>query len=121
MTDNDEDQCRSRRLGADDQGWSSTSRVLGGQRIERSDDTVCGLYCAQGDEERVFLGLASKPWSTVSPCLASKPVATISPGLASKPVATVLMVWPQNHSLGFSGLGLKIGSCDLVIWPTKSP
>jgi hypothetical protein len=33
---------------------------------------------------------------------------------------TVLMVWPQNHSLGFSGLGLKTNSCGLVIWPKKS-
>jgi hypothetical protein len=61
-----------------------------------SDDTMCSLYHAQGDEEREFLGLASKP------------------------VATVLVVWPQNHSLGFPGLGLKIGCCGLVIWLTKS-
>jgi hypothetical protein len=33
-----------------------------------------------------------------------------SPSLASKLVATDLMVWPQNHSLGFPGLGLKTGS-----------
>jgi hypothetical protein len=77
--------------------------------IERSSDDVCGLHRAQGDEERRFLGLASKPRSMVSP------------GLASKPVATVLVVWHQNHSLGFSSLGLKTGSCGLVIWPTKSP
>jgi hypothetical protein len=70
---------------------------------------VCSLHCAQGYEERGFLGLASKPRST------------LSPGLASKPMAMVLVVWPQNHSLGFSGLGLKTDSCDLVIWPTKSP
>jgi hypothetical protein len=76
--------------------------------IKRSGDAVCGLHHAQGDEECGFLGLASKPRSTVSP------------GLASKPVATVLVVWPQNHSLGFPGLGLKTGSCDLVIWPIKS-
>jgi hypothetical protein len=30
------------------------------------------------------------------------------------------MVWPENHSLGFPGLGLKTSSCSLVIWPTKS-
>jgi hypothetical protein len=69
---------------------------------------VCGLHRAQGDEERMFLGSASKPRSMVSP------------GLTSKLVATVLVVWPQNHSLGFLGLGLKTGSCGLVIWPTKS-
>jgi hypothetical protein len=68
---------------------------------------MCGLYCAQGDEERMFLGLSSKPRSTVSPSLASKPVAIISPGLASKPVVTVLVDWPQNHLLGVPCLGLK--------------
>jgi hypothetical protein len=57
--------------------------------IERSGDAVCGLHHARGDEERGFFGLASKPRSMVSP------------GLASKPVAMVLVVWPQNHSLGF--------------------
>jgi hypothetical protein len=40
-------------------------RVLDGQMIERLGDAVCGLHRAQGDEERGFLGLASKPWSTV--------------------------------------------------------
>jgi hypothetical protein len=89
--------------------------------IERSGDAVCSLHHAQGDEEHEFLGLASKPRSTVSPGLASKPVATVSPGLASKPVAMVVVVWPQNHSLRFPSLGLKAGSCSLVIWPTKSP
>jgi hypothetical protein len=65
---------------------------------------VCVVYNhAQGDEECGFLGSASKPRSTVSP------------DLASKPVSTVLVIWPQNHSLEFSGLGLKIGSCGLVI------
>jgi hypothetical protein len=55
-----------------------------------------------------FLGLASKPRSTVSP------------GLASKLVAAVPVVWPQNHSLGFPGLSLKIDSCGLVIWASKA-
>jgi hypothetical protein len=35
-----------------------TGRVLDGRMIERSDDAVCGLHRAQGDEERGFLGLA---------------------------------------------------------------
>jgi hypothetical protein len=70
---------------------------------------MCSLHHAQEYEEHEFLGLASKPMSMVSP------------GLATKPVATVLVVWPQNHSLGFPGLGLKTGNCGLVIWPTKSP
>jgi hypothetical protein len=109
MAGSNEDQGRSRKFGARDQGWSSTGRVLSGQTIERSGDTVCGLHRAQRDEEHKFLGSASKPRSTVSP------------GLASKPVATVLMVWTQNHCLRFSGLGLKTGSCGLVICYTKLP
>jgi hypothetical protein len=133
MADSDEDRGKSRRPGAEDQGWSSTGWVLGGWTIKMLGDAVYGLHRAQGDEECGFIGLASKPKSTVSPSLASKPVATVSlslaskpvatvsPRLASKPVATVLVVWPQNHSLGFSDLGLKTGSHDLVIWPTKSP
>jgi hypothetical protein len=40
--------------------------------------------------------------------LVSKPRSTVSPGLTSKPVATVVMVWPQNHSLRFPDLDLKI-------------
>jgi hypothetical protein len=45
--------------------------------MKRSGDTVCDLHRAQGDEDRGFLGSASKPRSTVSPGLASKPVATV--------------------------------------------
>jgi hypothetical protein len=67
------------------------------------------MHHAQGDEEHGFLGSASKPRSTVST------------GLTSKPVATVLVVWPQNQSLGYLSLSLKTGSYGLVIWPTKSP
>jgi hypothetical protein len=44
----------------------------------------------------------------------------VSLSFTSKPVVTVLMVWPQNHLLGVSGLDLKTGSYGLVIWPTKS-
>jgi hypothetical protein len=65
MADGNEDRGRSRRPGAEDQGWSSTSQVLDGWMIERSGDTMCGLHRAQRDEEREFLGLASKPRSTV--------------------------------------------------------
>jgi hypothetical protein len=109
MAGSDEDRGRSRRLGAEDRGWSSTGRVLGGRTIERSGDAVCGLHRAQEDEECGFLGLASKPRSTISLVL------------TSKPVVTVFVLWPQNHSLGFSGLGIKTASCGFVIWPTKSP
>jgi hypothetical protein len=68
-----------------------------------SDDVVYGLHHAQGDEEHIFLGLASKLRSMVSL------------SLTSKPVATVLVVYPQNYSLSFSGLSLKTGSYGLVI------
>jgi hypothetical protein len=121
MAGSNEDRSRSRRLGAEVRVWSSIGRVLSGQRIERSDDVVCDLYHTQRNEERGFLGLASKPRSTLSPGLASKSVATVSLSFASKPVATVLMVWHQNHSLGFPDLGIKTDSCGLVIWPTKLP
>jgi hypothetical protein len=36
-------------------GDGRTGRVLSGQTIERSDDAVCGLHRARGDEEREFL------------------------------------------------------------------
>jgi hypothetical protein len=108
MASNDEDRGRSRRLGPKDRGWSSTGRVLSGWMIKRLSDVACGLHHAQGDEELRFLGLASKPRSTVSP------------NLASKLVATVLVIWPQNYSLRFSSLDLKTDSYGLVIWPTKS-
>jgi hypothetical protein len=98
MAGSDEDRGRSRRPGAEDWEWSITDRVLSGWTIERLGDIVCGLHQAQGDDERGFLGLASKPRSTVSHGLALKPV-----------------------TFSFFGLGLKTGSCGLVIWPIKSP
>jgi hypothetical protein len=70
MTDNDEDRGRSRRPSAEDRGWSSAGRVLDGRTIERSSDAMCGLHRAQGDEERRFLGLNSKPRSAISSGLA---------------------------------------------------
>jgi hypothetical protein len=76
MVGSNEDCDRSRRHGAEYQLWSSTGQVLGGRMIGRSGDDVCGLHRAQGDKERWFLGLASKPRSTVSLGLASKPVAS---------------------------------------------
>jgi hypothetical protein len=56
MVGSDEDRGRSRRHGAEDRGWSSIGRVLGGQTIERSGDAAGGLHLAQGDEEHRFLG-----------------------------------------------------------------
>jgi hypothetical protein len=37
-------------------GDGHTGQVLGGQVIESSGDAMCGLHCACGDEERMFLG-----------------------------------------------------------------
>jgi hypothetical protein len=59
--------------------------------------------------------LASKPATTVFSSLTSKLVAMVSLGLALKPVVGFL-VEPQNQGgVGFSSLGFKIGSYDLVI------
>jgi hypothetical protein len=65
MAGSDKDHDRSRRPGAEDQGWLSTGRVLYSRTIGRSADAVCGLYRAQGDDECGFFGLTSKPRSTV--------------------------------------------------------
>jgi hypothetical protein len=53
-------------------------RVLGGRAIERSGGVVCGLHCACGDEERGFLGLASKQRSTVCQWFGLKTTGTVS-------------------------------------------
>jgi hypothetical protein len=66
LAGSDEDLGKSRRPDAEDRGWSNTGRVLGGRTIGWSDDAVCGLYRAQGDEERMLLGLALKLRSIVS-------------------------------------------------------
>jgi hypothetical protein len=66
MEGSDEDLGRSRRPVAEDRGWSSTGRVLGGWTIGTSGDALCGMHRAQGDEKREFLGLASKLRLTVS-------------------------------------------------------
>jgi hypothetical protein len=76
MVGSNEDRGRSRRPSVEDRGWSSTYRVLDGRTIERSGDAMYGLHRAQGDEEHIFLGLASKSRSTVSPDLTSKPVTS---------------------------------------------
>jgi hypothetical protein len=92
MTSTNEYHGKSRRPGAEDQGWSSTCQVLGGRTVERSGDVMCGLHRAQGDEEHEF------SWF----------------GLKTK-VYRLSLVWPQNYWVRFSGLGLKIGSYSLMI------
>jgi hypothetical protein len=56
MVGSDEDHDRSRRPGVEDWGWLNTGRVFSSRTVERSDDAVCSLYRAQGDDEREFLG-----------------------------------------------------------------
>jgi hypothetical protein len=46
MAGSDEDRGRSRRSGAEHQGWLGTSRVLSGWTIGRFGDTMCGLHRA---------------------------------------------------------------------------
>jgi hypothetical protein len=89
MTGSDEDRGISRRPSVEDWGWSNTGHVFGGRTIERSGDIVCGLHHARGDDESMFLGLASKSRSTVSPSLASKLVSSGFLVWASKPAASV--------------------------------
>jgi hypothetical protein len=50
---------------------------------------MCGLRRAHEDEEHEFLGLATKPRSTVSSGLTSKLVASGFPVWALKPATTV--------------------------------
>jgi hypothetical protein len=89
MVGSDKDCGRNRRSGAVDRRLLRTCWVFGGQMVERSGDTVCSLYCAQGDEECKILGLALKSRSMVSLGLATKLVALSFLVSASKPVATV--------------------------------
>jgi hypothetical protein len=56
MAGSHEDRGRSRRPGAENQGWSSIGRVLSGRTVERAGDVVCSLQRARGDQEHEFLG-----------------------------------------------------------------
>jgi hypothetical protein len=88
--------------------------------IGTSGDAVCSLHRAREDEERGFLGSASKPrlmvcqWfdlkttGMVFTSLASKSVATVFSGLASKPVATIFSsLASKSVATIFSGLASK--------------
>jgi hypothetical protein len=103
MAGNDEDRGRSRRLGAENRGFSGTSRVLGGRTIRMSDDTVCDPHRTRvGDEKHWFSGLASKP------------VATVYQWFGLKTTAMLSWFGPQNQGLRFDDLGLKITA--MVSW-----
>jgi hypothetical protein len=75
--DSDENRGRSRRPVVKNRRWSSTGRILDDCTIEQSGDAMCGMHRA-GDDERRFIGLASKLTSMISPGLDSKSVASVS-------------------------------------------
>jgi hypothetical protein len=96
MADNDKDRGRSRRLSAEDQGWSGTSQVLGGQTIGRSGDVVCDLHHTRGGDEKHRFSV-----------LDSKLVATVCQWFSLKPTFTVFWFEPQNQGRQFDDLSLK--------------
>jgi hypothetical protein len=102
-------------------GDGHTGRVLDGRTIGRSGDAVCDLHRARGDEERRFLGWASKPRSMVCSRFGLKTTGMVSPGLASKSLGRFLPFWHQNRRHVFLGLGLKTDSYGSVVWASKSP
>jgi hypothetical protein len=55
-------------------GNDHTGRVLGGQTIESSGDTVCGLHRARVDKEHMFLSLTLKSLGRFVSGLSSKPI-----------------------------------------------
>jgi hypothetical protein len=73
-------------------GNGHIGRVLGGQTIESSGDTVCGLHRARVDKERVFLSLALKSLGRFVSGLSSKPLGRFVSGLTSKPLRWFLPV-----------------------------
>jgi hypothetical protein len=109
MEGNDEDWGSSRRLGVEDQGWSGTSRVLGGRTIKRSGDAVCDLHRTHGGDEK--RGLSS---------LASKPTAMVCQWFGLKTNATVTCFGPQNHHDGFLVCALKPSGRRFVGLPLKT-
>jgi hypothetical protein len=117
LTGNDENHGRSRRHGAKNRRWSDTSRVLSGRMIERSGDAVCSLHRAQGDGERIFLDLSSKPRLRVLTGLDSKSVTTYFSIWASKPTATVWWFEYQNHHDNFLIWASKLSDYGLSVVP----
>jgi hypothetical protein len=94
MAGSDKDRDRSRRSSAEDRGWSSTGRVLGGRAIGRLGDVVCGLHRPHGDEEQGFL---------VDPQNQGRGFL----GLALKTSSSGLVIWASKSLHRFLGLGLK--------------
>jgi hypothetical protein len=85
-------------------GDGRTGQVLGDRTIERSSDAVCGLHCAHGDEERGFLGSASKPRSMVYRWIGIK----LLDGFLEFGIKT--------GGDGFLQFGLKTGGDGSLVW-----
>jgi hypothetical protein len=100
-------------------GDDHTGQILGGRVIERSGDAVYGLHCAHRDEERGFLGSASKPRSAVYEWFDIKITWTVFSSFTSKPMARVFRFGPQNRQLQFGDLGLKITATISLFVPQK--
>jgi hypothetical protein len=91
-------------------GDDRTCQVLGGRTIGMLGDAMCSLYCARGDDERVFVsGLGSKPLGWFLPGFKTDEddflrfvLKTSGDGL--------LLVWLLNHYDIFLRFSLKTGS-----------
>jgi hypothetical protein len=117
MASDDEDRGRSWRLGAEDRGWSGTSRVLSGRTIRRSGDAVCDPHHTRGgDEKHGFPGLASKPVATVWPQNHCDSFFV----WASKLRLTVWWLGPQNHCDGFLVCASKLSGRRFVCLRLKT-
>jgi hypothetical protein len=119
MAGSDEDHGRSRRPGAEDRGWSHRT-ILGGRTIERSNDAVCSVNRAWGDEECRFLGWASKPRVTVYQWFNFKTTGSGFLVWASKPIATVWWFGHQNNRDSFFVWTSKLSGVWFVGCATKS-
>jgi hypothetical protein len=93
-----------------------TGRVLGGRAIERSGGAMCGLHYPRGDEERGFLGRASKPMLMVCEWFDLKATRTVCECFDLKTTRTVCeWFWPQNYSDGFLQFDLKTGGSGFSV------
>jgi hypothetical protein len=100
-------------------GDNHISRVLSGQTIERSNDAVCSLHCACGDEECEFLGWASKPRSTVCQWFDLNTIGTLFSGLASKPEVEGFSVWASKPVAMVWWFGPQNYRDGLLVWALK--
>jgi hypothetical protein len=91
MVGSDEDRGKSSRPGAEDWGWPSIGRVLGGRMIGRSGDIVCNLHRERRDEEHRFPSSDSKPRSMVYQWFDLKTTRTVCQWFGLK--TTVVCQW----------------------------